>query len=969
MAREETLVLIPSHSLEDFPTEVSEEDAASLLNCFAVAWHPLLLATTGRLPKWHRADCPPEEDPGRSIAIVPTNCESWLATGWADRVTAGGGLVIRGLSERSALVSEIEQRLGEGRTVDPELAADFYALGHAWLQIELLTRKMRHFSNIDEVYLQREAVAAAEAALAGDRETMSARLTQCFETLLEQRQRFYAVECWLLDLCLVTAAEDLGPLEESLRDPRGVSLLCDATDLVDAATRSPLVKARLKEGVARGEVEVVCGAVKDTALVQRSVNSILWQLRTTREMVAGVTGKPPFVWGVRRYSVDPVLPQLLKRTGYEGALHFVLDDGVYPDYEHSKFRWEGLDGTPIDSISRIPLSAESATSYLKFPDRMSESMDNDQSAAVVLARWPGSKSPFFEDFKRMDRYAPVLGKMVTFREFFDRTDFATRSGNYKPREYLAPFFWQAVARETADPLSSLRSHRHLRAALDSGAWCAALAATIRSQPVAAYEPELERELEDVGEFRTPADAAALAQRIEVAQRMAAKDLGELISRNGGSERGYLVLNPVAIERVVALELDGPPPVIDGDLVQSTGTKHLTVLRLPSAGYVWIPARPAGSPVPTQKPVKATKAVPLAEENLLRNDFFEVCLHPDRGGIASVKTYGRCPNLVSQQLNFRYPAERIWTVGEGDEAREIRSQYAEVRATSSEILSRGPVCGSIRTKGEIVDQQTQRVLARFEQTFRVWRKRPVIEIEIQFDTVKRAEAEAWHSYFASRFAWQGGGVLCRSAHGAPFEVSEERLESPEYLEIAANEHRVTILPGGLPYQRVHEPGQVDVILSAGAESARQHRLVIAIDQQHPDRAARDAATPAIVLNDVSGPPRVGAAGWLLHSSSKAVEVVSLGPLVSEPETPVAAWHSTDTASAREPATVPPGLTVRLMETEGRVAYTDLSLFKPPTKARQRDFLGNTSLALTVVDGKVPVRLGAFEVLDVELYWDA
>ena len=59
----------------------------------------------------------------------------------------------------------------------------------------------------------------------------------------------------------------------------------------------------------------------------------------------------------------------------------------------------------------------------------------------------------------------------------------------------------------------------------------------------------------------------------------------------------------------------------------------------------------------------------------------------------------------------------------------------------------------------------------------------------------------------------------------------------------------------------------------------------------------------------------------------------------------------------------------METEGRVAYTDLSLFKPPTKARQRDFLGNTSLALTVVDGKVPVRLGAFEVLDVELYWDA
>ncbi len=39
----EVVILIPSHSLEDFPSELSEKPASSLLNVFAVAWHPALL--------------------------------------------------------------------------------------------------------------------------------------------------------------------------------------------------------------------------------------------------------------------------------------------------------------------------------------------------------------------------------------------------------------------------------------------------------------------------------------------------------------------------------------------------------------------------------------------------------------------------------------------------------------------------------------------------------------------------------------------------------------------------------------------------------------------------------------------------------------------------------------------------------------------------------------------------------------
>ena len=40
MTYREVVILIPSHSLEDFPTDLGDGPAASLLNSFSAAWHP-----------------------------------------------------------------------------------------------------------------------------------------------------------------------------------------------------------------------------------------------------------------------------------------------------------------------------------------------------------------------------------------------------------------------------------------------------------------------------------------------------------------------------------------------------------------------------------------------------------------------------------------------------------------------------------------------------------------------------------------------------------------------------------------------------------------------------------------------------------------------------------------------------------------------------------------------------------------
>ena len=221
MSLQDIVILVPSHSLEDFPTEQADKPAASLLNTFAVAWHPELLAWTGALPRWRRADEPSALHSGQLI-FVPTVCDDWLPHGWVEDAKAAGATVISGLHERAEIAAAAVAALPERYDIATDLVDDFYSLGFCWLQVELLTRHMRNFGNIDEARLQQRAVAAAKAALDNDRETAEAHLKGCFELLLEAREKFYPVECYLLDLCLTSPDVSADKLATEAADRKSV---------------------------------------------------------------------------------------------------------------------------------------------------------------------------------------------------------------------------------------------------------------------------------------------------------------------------------------------------------------------------------------------------------------------------------------------------------------------------------------------------------------------------------------------------------------------------------------------------------------------------------------------------------------------------------------------------------------------------------------------------------------------------
>ena len=258
MSYDNLTILIPGHSLEDFPTELGDRPAEGLLNGWAVLWHPVLLAAAGDIPRWHRADDPPAARPGRLI-VVPPACDSLVTSEWIEHGRREGMQIVKGLSERQALLDAVLAPLGSDSSVSPDLAADFLAFGHLHLQTEILTRQMRQFGNLDSERLRTDAVAAAKAAVVGDADAARMHLRHCFEQLQEAREKFYPVHCYLMDLCLLTPRLAGAPLERLLADPVPVNLLATVQDLEAIIAQQPAIQPLIRDRWQAGTLEVLGG--------------------------------------------------------------------------------------------------------------------------------------------------------------------------------------------------------------------------------------------------------------------------------------------------------------------------------------------------------------------------------------------------------------------------------------------------------------------------------------------------------------------------------------------------------------------------------------------------------------------------------------------------------------------------------------------------------------------------------------
>jgi alpha-mannosidase len=954
-------ILLPCHSLEDFAAGRPEDESEQLLSGWSALWHPALVAAVGKMPHWAPAAAPPSEPAGH-LCVLPPCCEGLLRADWLEEAQAAGAHILRGFCGRRQLVAAALEALGPGAAaVEPPLAADFLALGYCCLAVELLTRKLRYMSRLDEPALESHLVAAAKQAVGGRPEAARGHLQSAFDLLHSAREYFFPVEPHLLDLTLV-ASTTLGPaLRGELAAGTPVNLLLSGEVLDEMARREPASLRALRDALSGGRVALLGGHYRERELTLQPPEAILDDLRAGLAASQRHLGCRPLVFGRRRFGLAPVLPQILEKCGFLGALHATLDDGRFPTGDAARIRWEGADGTTLEALQRIPDDAARSQTFLALPERLGSAAGLEQSPTIVLAHWPGQTAPWYHDLRRAAAYGSVLGSFATVTDYFQQTTGAGHDAGYLADQYHSPYLAQAVAAAESDPLSRWVRYFQRLAVVEATPTLDVLAAlagggqfppspTGRGTASGVRGEGVAGPLVDAND---PASDERLRADLDAAMRQLA---AAVAAAQPTEARGILLANPSSFSRRLCLDLPAAAalPAV-AEPVQAAGEsagRKTVVVDVPPLGFAWLaPQDPETAPPPKARwslwgrrpKSQATLvqqepgATPGSRQTVLRNEFFSVVIDPQSGAISRISDdYTRGPRLA-QQLAMRLVPH---AAGTADEA-----AYSLMAADEVRIVSAGPVLGEVLVRGRLMARDGPR-LARFQQTTRVWRGSRVIELLIEMEPERMPAADPWDSYYAARFAWlDPAAKLFRGANLATVPTEVEQLESPHFLDLRTEKTRTTLLAAGLPYHRRCGQRKLDTLLLVRGETARRFRLGIALDPPSALAAALDFLAPLAMLADSARPGRP--LGWLFHLDVRNVVATH--------------WEVLCDGSA--------GFRVRLLETDGRAVQLNLRSFRALESAQKLSNSGGPAEPLPVEGDCIAVNLRPYEWAEVEACFKA
>jgi alpha-mannosidase len=896
------------------------------------------------MPSWNAASSPPAE-PADRLILLPGCSKADLPDGWLAKTEASGAVVLTDLADRNRLLEAFFEKFEiEAEAIDLPLVADFLALGYCHLQVELLTRQLRYMSNLDEAQFERKTLAAAEEAARNNVESARDHLQSAFDLLTEAREYFYPVETYLLDLTLVAPTTMGQSLRADLSGGGKVNLLVSGSTVQQMAQREPASLAAIKEAFEKETVSLIGGEFDERELSLLPAEAILDQIARGLDAYTRHLGQRPKIFARRRFGLSPILPQILLKLGFVGAFHFTLDDGRFPRGNQSKIRWEGLGASTLDAMTRLPIDAAQSECFLSLPEKLGDAMDLDHASTAVFAHWPGQARRWYEDLRRAADYSPVLGRFTLVANYFRDTEYVGQSNRYQADQYRSPYLRQEVAAENPDPISRWVEYYRRRASADAIQRINTLAVLLGHLPG-----------EETGENPSLSQAT---------QRLA-----EALPRQDGEpHQGYLVVNPLSFTRRIDVDVSrlSQLPRTGGPVWTSaqTGDQKRAIVDVPPMGFVWLgddlraaappEAQHALSPNPPPKSPKKlgwwpskrsgdeqAQDPPLADENVLRNDYFEVKLDPVTGAIRSIQDYAARGAMLAQQVALRQPASARPPEGWGGEDGE--SQYTVMAADEISVTSPGPIVGEIVTRGRLLDRRGT-LMAGFRQTIRAERGSRILDLEIELDVQRQPGPDPWDSYYCSRFAWGDATAdLVRGVHSISLPSETPQIEAPYFIEIRTEKKRMAILTGGLPYHRRFGLRRLDTLLVVGGERARSFRLGIGIGLKYPMAAALDYLSPATVWCENAPPPPARSA-WLFHVSSRNVVTTHLEPLFADGR-----------------AT---GFRARLSETEGRSTRVTLRSFRPVASARTTDFLGEKPEEIAVSGDSLAVDVEAHGWVQIE-----
>lgn len=934
------VALIPHCGVEP-PGGLSESVALGVWAAVSAPWHPAVLVASGVLPAVENIETATPAG-AREIRLVASGRRDLLPSGFLTQSADAGGTVLDAEPNRVSTVATLTEALGVGAEApDAEaetLSRDFLALGTAWWMLNDLASAMGHVDALDRDAFSQETLRAAAAWTSGDSAAARNGLRAAFEKLTEAREKFYPVDSYAVDLCLIDPASPAGSLADGLDARTPVTFIAPGKAVENQAAHDPEALVRLREGINEGWVDIVGGAYEEVDEPLLPIESIFWQFRRGSDVYrAHLDHRNVETLARRRFGLYPMLPQLARRFGFRFAVHLGLDDGRFPVRPEAKRLWESPDHSNVEALCRPPLAADRAASALQLPWRLAATMRDDHVATLPLAHWPEPVAGWFIDLRRAASYSPVLARWVTLNDYFHLTDRPFEIFGPEPDEYVTPYLAQAVARNDPRPISARAEHARARARIDALVTTRALAEALGSAPPA--DDSLGSALDDV---ETAIETGGDVGGLDPLEPFWAGALARgVVGTATGGRPGFLVINPAGVSRRAAVLL--PDAALDlrpeGPLraTQFTEDGVYAVVELPAFGFAWVPrdANYDASPAPAGKV--------SARERRLSNESLVAEIDAGSGGLRSILAPGEETPRLGQQI-----------VVHGLRGSDGAPAGSTMKASSFEVEYGGPALAQAVTKGEIVGPDGAR-LAAFRQRFRVWTGRPVLEIDVTLesiaspllDSLARA-TDPWEHAIACRWAWPDpASMLRRTALLHPALTEADRPETPDALDISTRRQRTALVFGGLAHHRRHGTRMLDTLLVAGRETARSFKLGVALDLEHPFHASTELLAPAYVVATEAGPPKTGPVGWLFLVDAKSVAV-----------TKVEYVESTEDGRGW-------GLVFHMLETAGHAVRCRLRLFRAPTWARQVDFQGTVIVDLPIDDDAVLVDFTPNEVARVEV----
>ncbi len=462
------LVALIPYDAKEPPANLDDKLAQASWCAASALWHPSLLARAAELPILEPIETPSAPAP-KEVRVVAAGALDRLPSGYRTQVEDAGAILLESGTDRAALIAQIQEHLGAVGTPETsddsgmiDLAHDFLALGAARWLLRDLASAMGHEGAINLQALTREILAGADAWQACDRTTAVNRLRAGFEVLTQARERFYPVDAYLIDLCLLDPALPGGVLAGPLGTHVAISFVAPGLAIENQGSRDPAAMERLRQAITDGWVDVAGGSYGEAENLILPLESNLWQLRRGSEAYrAHLDDRNVETVARRRFGLFTQLPQIAKRFGFRYALHLGFDAGRFPIRSEVKRLWESPDGSSLETLLRPPLAADRPSQGLFVAWRLAATMRNDHVATLPLVHWPSPVATWYDDFRRGATYSPVLGRWVTLNDYFHLTDRPYETFRPDPDSYQSPYLAQAVATRDPEPISRLARHHRL----------------------------------------------------------------------------------------------------------------------------------------------------------------------------------------------------------------------------------------------------------------------------------------------------------------------------------------------------------------------------------------------------------------------------------------------------------------------------------------------------------------------------